>query len=442
MTAAPGGHLGRRGRAGRDDTVDAVVDPTGGSMVDARRAAFERLADERDHAARWRLVLAASLDVAVPAMPLFDGWRPADEAGRALFARLRAADPGAIVAAARPAPVMRPAPRVGHLSFSPDVSEVATMSWDVLEIHSLPAGRLLHRSAHPRSAFTAGYDELLHLGDALVRPASPSGSNRGKMIVRHRRPRWDAESLASFSNRNPLWLARVPGGFVADTEWGLFHGTADGPLPVRATQASTQALLAADPVTGRLAATEPKAQNLIVLDSELRVTARHHLGHALLAGWFLGPARLVTYGDGGVLRSWEVTDDSIVAQGATVSARGGTHPQQLGLTVVPTRGLVVLERPGGPPTWLRAHDLAAAEAPAVYGDRFPVWVSPGEEYAVLRGPDREGEMWDVRQLAVAGLLTRPMGDARPADLVLAQTLDRGGTAVALLDACLAYRFRP
>ena len=87
--------------------------------------------------------------------------------------------------------------------------------------------------------------------------------------------------------------------------------------------------------------------------------------------------------------------------------------------------------------------MASSGTPDVFGSRFPVWVAPGDGYAAFEGMGRVLEVSDLR---LADLLSRPMGEAEPADLDTVRALagtqlgEAASATVELLRACLEHRF--
>jgi hypothetical protein len=114
---------------------------------------------------------------------------------------------------------------------------------------------------------------------------------------------------------------------------------------------------------------------------------------------------------------------------------------------VPGSGLVAIrgDLPGAAVRWLNAETLATVAGPPGMGAARRIWASPGGEYVAVVGADGM-EVHDLRLSDVAGLLARPLADARPEDLAIVRAAagcDAGPgakQAIGLLRACLEYRF--
>lgn len=405
----------------------------------------------------WHEVLEGPLGGAVEAVERFGEWRPADEAGQELFARLAAADPGVIAAFAEPDPcVTIPAEYPQDLTFSPDLSEVALIpgleDTATLEIYAVADGRLVDRRPMPDETLQPWDYQVLHVGDAIVH-LERRDSDRGGWewtVVRRRAPHWSSEVLDEF-NAGTTKLAPVPGGFVVGAGEFFLFGAADGPLrgPVVFRDDRPRTLLTTDPASGRIAVIvgspgSTYAQTeLLVLDADLQVVASAAIngeGQHIHHGWFCGPDRLLTHGRWYHVKSWEVAGESLVVQRSRHldkwEHRYASHLPPLGTTPLPGSMRVAVERDGNPPLWLDACTVEILETPS-FGSRCPLWVSPGGEYVVFEARE-ETEIHDLRQLELADLLTRPMARVRPSDVDAVATA--GSAAVLeLLKACVTYR---
>jgi hypothetical protein len=230
------------------------------------------------------------------------------------------------------------------------------------------------------------------------------GEYRHWRVVRHRRPDWSREILAESIGGHGVRLGAIPGGFVVVAPHHFLLGTADGPLtapvPHPALADGEATLLATDPASGRMAVTLDYTKRLVVFDAGLRVLGETELAHDdAYDAWFCGPETLVTFGRFRAIRSWCIEDGSLVVQGHTwlpkEDVQFGDYTFPLGLTAVPSTGLIAFARTSDPPQWYDARTLEIVAAPEVFGDRFPVWMSPGERYAIVQ--DHSGlQVYDVR----------------------------------------------
>ncbi|URM99255.1 hypothetical protein LUW76_35760 [Actinomadura madurae] len=385
------------------------------------------------------------------ALRRLEDWRPGDAAGRRLFEQLAAADPKAIQAAAalraRPVPVKY----CRHLAFHPDLSEFAVVQAQgreyYVEIYSLPDGESLERFALPTGRSRPIYDNLLHLGEAIVLTASFLRQRDNVHIIRHRRPGWAREVLATSSLGFRPGLAAVPGGFVAGGKGRFLRGGASGPLREAPVEGDAM-LLAGDAVSGRLAALigDYPDTAFTVLDADLRVLARMPVkseSDRFFIAWFRGPDTVLSHGMWNQLKAWKVDDGAVIRQGTAqlpkYELQFAPHVFPLGVTCVPGRDLVAVEFPSSPPRWYGGAELQRIKTPAPFDERFPLFMSPAGEYVFF-------EKDDTLQLAnsrLAELVTRPMGLLRAADLATPalddDRLDENGRAVMrLLRARLDY----
>jgi hypothetical protein len=397
---------------------------------------LDQLAQQGRWPALWDRVRATSLDRAVPAMRLFGDWQPGESAARALFARLAAAEPATIAAAAAPAVTTIPVRFSNHLAFAPDLTRIAVQPTlgepGTTEIYTLPGADLVARLGivGERSPWSC---QLVYVDGAVVHLEWREDDRRRWRVVRHRLPDWSREVLADSVEGHAVRIGAIPGGFVVVAPHHFLLGTADGPLsePIAhpALRDRTAMLLTTDPASGRMAVTLEYEEQLLVFDAGLRVLGEVRLRHAEAhCAWFCGPETLVTYGRFRALRSWLVQDGSLVVRGHTwlpkIDTQFGNHSFPLGLTTMPSRRLVAFERAVEPPLWYDAGSLREVAAPATFADRFPVWLSPSDQYAIFQ--DAQGlHVHDVGLLDLARLVTTPRSDVTRADLATVGTLAAG-----------------
>jgi hypothetical protein len=296
----------------------------------------------------------------------------------------------------------------GNLAFAPDLTQLAVQPSlaqpKATEIYALSDGSLVTRLDITDDT-SPWPDQLVYVDDAIVYLEwREDGDVRRWRVVRYRRPGWSREVLAESIAGHQVSLGAIPGGFVVGAPDHLRFGTADGPLsdPVRhpALAEGEATLLTTDPTSGRMAFTTPYPQRLVVLDATLQIVAEAELRqNEAYHGWFCKAETLVTFGMFKALRSWRIADGSLVVQGHTwlpkEDVQFGEHSWPLGLTVVPSRNLVAFARISDPPSWYDARTLDVALAPAQFGDRFPVWMSPADRYAGVL--DYSGlHVYDVR----------------------------------------------
>ncbi|WP_432972865.1 hypothetical protein [Dactylosporangium sp. CA-233914] len=404
----------------------------------------------------WRSVLDGRLDHAVSAMAELADSRPGNPKAQALFDQFAAADPRAVRRAGslitRPLPVRHP----DSLAFAPDLCEFAVLGRlgqrNRVEMFDLPTGE-------PRDSFLLRpdregdplYRDVVHLGDAIVVTESYNGPRNHLSIVRYRRPGWVREVIAEPTSWFYPGMAAVPGGFIVGGAGEFLIGSGDGPIR-QAPADGDVTVLAGDPISGRVAVTIrptfPEPPSFAVLDPDLRVVARHTARSEtdeVAIAWFCGPDRVLTCGMWKYLRAWEAVGGELVQQGGEYlpkyELQFPTHQFPLGLTYVPGHDLVALEFPAAPPRWYDPARLDRVEAPDPFGKQgFPLWISPGGEYALLEDHDGVLELADLR---LANLVTRPMAGLGPADLEpLArregQLDDDAKLVLSLLRARLAY----
>jgi hypothetical protein len=284
-------------------------------------------------------------------------------------------------------------------SFSPDLSELAVITGVedalVLETFSVRDERPLERHQLAPDTWPTSSKDVVHLGEAVVHlEMDMSETPRRWRLVRHRDG--VAEVLREFCEEHTVRLLPSPDGFVLGARHFFLFGGASG--PVREVESTANnALHASDPATGRMAvvlsATDSSysQRELQVLDAELRVVAGAPIegeGSHVHAAWFCGSDTLVTYGQWHVLKSWRLDGESLADIGGKAFSKYDRrylpHLLPLGITTLPISGLVVVESEDFKPhSWFDARTYAEVEAPEAIGSGFPVWVSPGEEYAAV-----------------------------------------------------------
>ncbi len=240
----------------------------------------------------------------------------------------------------------------------------------------------------------------------------------------------------------------VKGCPPAERKFGQAHllfGTGDGPLrgPLHqpALADGEAMLLATDPESGRMAVTLDFTRRLVVLDADLQVLGERILEQAeAYHGWFCGPDTLVTFGMFSAIRSWRIEDGELVVEGHTWLSkddiRYDNYSWPLGLSPLPSRKSLAFARVDEPPSWYDARTLTPVPAPAVFGDRFPLWMSPRDRYALI--PDRPRvtkrlEVIDVPALEVARLVTTPINVVTIAELDMVDTGSLAAGALTVFD---------
>lgn len=272
-----------------------------------------RLAARHDWDALWRLVRRLPLVQAVAAMPAFgNAWRPADEPGRELFARLAGAAPEPTAEARRAllASTVREigrAPENYLVSISLDGRELALAGilYPALYLDLIELPSLVRRRRDVVKHWPAG---VLHLGDGIL-------IWNGFSVVRYTRDGaedlYTEEVLPSAAGLRIRAARHYPGGFVALLSTGsrdpdrLRFATGSGQVIRDVALASLGIsgevrLCAADPGTGRLALSN--GHFLWIVDGDpdsdraraLEVSGYAPLEAPLAGGSFAGPGRLVT----------------------------------------------------------------------------------------------------------------------------------------------------
>ena len=419
------------------------------------------LAGRREWAGLWRLTLSLPLAETVGAVRRLPGdWRPADQAAWPLLAALAAADPEAVRALTRPAPVRMCAAddEAIDLDISPDGSEVVTCmkvrGRKVSGRYALADGQLLERYH--------GVSSLVHLGDAVV---SVDG-RRGVLTVRHGAGR-STHKLARTAERSGGALARGGDGFVLAACGRLLYGTATGtrlsditPPGLRLGKRDLVSYLVSEPYAGRVASVivrldRDAPNDLVVLGPDFSAIAVHPQVPPPYSGMvgFCGPGRLITYELDRTplmgLRSWEVTSSGVLSR-TTTRLRHSHFFRVLSPWRLVIRYDRVAQGQFAETAWLDAATLQEVARPAALTclptrmTRLPAVSRDGRCVAFPSGRG-ELEVHDLLREKVSELIRRPLGDFGHADAAAVTELagfGEGGTSLAvigLLQACLSYR---
>jgi hypothetical protein len=409
-----------------------------------------QLADRRDWSGLWRLVRDLPLARAVAAARQFDdGWRPADERGRALFARLANADPRAVSTArdALAAPVvvnieMDHVPTGG--SFSPDgrrllIATARGGRYSGCRILELPGGAPVER--HDYNGKHAP-PAVLHLGSAFFVVGM-----RGFTV-------WELVRYAAGQpevtdwHHAPIFIAAHPSGFVLqkrDQPVQLRDPRGEVTRKITVTPVPRQPrLVAADPGSGRLAMTGYPL--LRIVDSDTRTVLASTVirpDRIIASACFLGPDRVALFSLEEALL-YRLAGPELNPVGLERAAKGWGRP-------VPLRAeLAVLD--GDRVRYLRADTLADVAEPREFAGRrgTALWGSAdGRSHAL--GGSREGRGFvDVAwggETAVTALADRPMGSMTLRDLAAATAAaaelapsPAAWPFLQLLRQCLRHRF--
>jgi len=422
--------------------VRVIADRSGQALagVEADYLAGQ-LADVHDWERLWRLIPTMPLASAVRAARLFPDWRPADDLGRAFFARLAGTDPDAITALGQAAVT-----RLDRVkgkdwfyapSFAPDNSEISLGGM----IFALPSGRVVE-----------DYDvkgQELALGDATI-VHRVNEAPYGLTAVRNA-PGRPPETLL----RHDTAIDRTPDGFVAAADGKLWFGNATGSwsrvapveLPI-GDDTSNEDLHAADPVSGNLVFVVKKrdtddddhTKHLVLVDANQQVLAvSRSYDRFRYALTFVGPEQILVENlRGDVLELWRRHGTDLVLA-ATADLGFGPAP-------LLARNLVVVRRDDRL-VWLDAGTLVEVDPPA----GFPVRDSRMVSFSLdgsLAAVEVEGRVvvYDLRLQQLADLAARSLSQARVVDLETADALRKGqlaspaGEVVELLRAGLVYRF--
>jgi hypothetical protein len=261
------------------DLVRAVVVDRPGRVRTGAEIDYltRRLAGAREWAELWQLVRDAPVVPAVVAMPLFADWLPAADADRSLFARLAAASPAAVAAAAEVVRVGRRnqiggSANAGDVAFAPDHSRLAVTEYGVLlRIYSLPGGkRITMRRECP---WPPG--SMVYLGDRILATEQFGNGARPSRLF-----------LLKGSRSTILWpdgypqdvrkVVRVGATYVVATNDGLLF---DDGRRVRCEELGLSgdwswpfgfAGLPADATCGRIALGARDRHDLVILDEDRR----------------------------------------------------------------------------------------------------------------------------------------------------------------------------
>jgi hypothetical protein len=418
-----------------------------------------RLARDHAWAELWDLVRDAPLPQAVTAARLFEGPPPDDEAARRLLDRLAATDRTAVEsqAAAWVTPVRIRGTMINDVAFAPDASQIVVATASEITVYSLPGGR--HVSTTSRNAEGPGYPiggGVVHLGDDIVyaerhdkRRSRPGSDDVGDWWVMYWRPPasvglvWPKHA-ATFLCVKPVYHPRR---FVAMEERLLQVAGPEEeewipPADLGPAERGTFAGLATEPVRGRIAVVvrnqDDERRDITLMDSGLRVVARSCGDvHAAGSPAFYGPDRLLTLDESDQsIKSWRTSAESLVVAAA---AEGGDR-----LAPLSTLGVVAIDR-DGVLTWRDGETLAPVDGPAALRSRWPSYVSPGGEFAVVRTGDGV-DVYDLRRLQIAELITRPLTNDQPGEMAAVAGLDgheltlEGARLLAVHRARLEQRF--
>jgi hypothetical protein len=428
------------------------------------------LSGGRERARLWRLALDLPLAEAVAAVAQLDRrWRPADEPGRDLLARLAAERPRQLRAVIAPPSSVRLSlrwlgPGIG-VEFAPDGRAVALHHQGTgfglappVIYYELPGGRRKRgfRAFGSTVTLFAGGMVFAALGSYPVSPWF-------RYLPGHGSDRLGQVRQAA-GNR----AAAVRGGFLIAEPARLLYGTAEPGSPVRDVTPPALRLdgdrdafrdIVTDPLTGRLAVHVVRRStvlrdDMLILDPDFSVVGQLTIPfderwRAVSALGFCSPGRLITVH--GVyshkqLRSWAVGPPAVAE--AETELRG-PYPIQ----TLPYTGLI---KTGG--SYLDATTLRPAPCPSALtwgpGPSAPSMLSRDGGYAAIwqyspapegKKPRRKLLVRDLVQQELSEWAARPMAgfsaDDRAAVTILTERL-RGRPperAAALLRDCLAYR---
>ncbi len=418
----------------------------------------------------WRLATELPVRAAIAVAHRFDGWRPGDPAGRALFDRLSRGDPDAIGRAERElrATSVRIAtamPDLRAAAFAPDGGSIVLACsdgmWqaDLVRRFSLPDGVEV-----ARWPVTLHEGALLDLGDVVVLEEqysrfrldelTPDGGSRTLFSQ-------DTYQYGSIEHRSPVPAAD---GFVTSAVGAELLVGSGRPLSVRQIPAlrmppprwSQCRPVAADPGSGRLAVHGHRS--IAVLAPNRQPVAWTDDTRPIHDAAFLGPDHLVTADDRRLTR-WEVSGRRLIPEATGADTGYLTHVTALG-----DRGQILAVGPSGHGhrTRLMLFDAStldpAGELPALFDRRaWCVWASQDGGRIVFSDRDRTAHVHDVVAESVLDALTRPavrlgpLDAQRLADARRRATDGTGGQAwrrrygpavheaFAVLDAVLRYR---
>jgi hypothetical protein len=440
--------------------------------AEERRYLVGQLAARADWDGLWRLALDLPLADAVAATrSIPGGWRPRDEAGRQLLARLASSRPEAVTAVVDAAVTCINLDQHDKLrcDFSPDGSQVAvTTHWmapartrsglphhnHTTTVYALPSGRELDRLRGPFSV------DLLD-ETTLICHYWKSGNVPAYRYVRYS-PRRGSDKI------RPGLFHKVPGGFIMqDFAGALLYGSTVPRSPLRPVVPSGLGqdpagkwlrALGCEQVTGRLAvAVGHDDRALVVLNRDFEVIGRGDgLSGGVLDAEFCGPERLITISGSWFqtlppwrVSSWRVGSSLSLEAEASTSTRG--FPRFLPFA---NRIALATRADIGQPSdqsyqadsYLDPRTLAPADTPPEMRGAGQFWLSPSGDRLATRQSDTELEVRDLRQYGIGERLRRAMARLAPADLGAvraagAHHLSREPAEVtSLLQACLEYRF--
>jgi hypothetical protein len=431
--------------------------------ADAERSwLVAELAGRREWAGLWRLTLSLPLAETVVAVRRLPGdWRPADQAAWPLLAALTAADPEAMRALTRPAPVRMGASddEAIDLDIAPDGSEVVTCMTvrgrDVSGRYSPAGGQLLERYH--------GVSSLVHLGDAVV-----SVDARRRVLTARYGAGQGTRELARTAEPTYGQLVRAGDGFVVATRDRVLYGTVTGtrltditPPGLRLGKRDLVSHLVSEPHAGRAAFAvirldRDAPNDVVVLGPDFSAIAVHPGVPPPYSGMvgLCGPGRLITYELYGTpqmgLRSWEVTSSGI-RSGATTRLGHARFFRVLSPWRLVIRYDEVARGQFEETAWLDAASLQPVDRPAALTclpTRMTGLPAVSKDGRCVAFPSGHGELevHDLLREKVSELIRRPLGDFGHADAVAMTELagfGEGGTSLAvigLLQAYLGYRY--
>jgi hypothetical protein len=378
-------------RAGDLDLVRVVAPRVPGGrlgMLDEDELSYlaGQLAGRRDWARLWQVAQDLPLADAAAVMPSFgDGWRPADDRGQVLFARLARADPAEIARAGKALLRYRTSPKPVEgspicCSFSPDGRRLAVAGRRLAVAGRVgPGPGAIQVFALPGATLAEWYEttfdpeRLLHLDEVIL--ASGTERSTGSSVVTSFaggraevlfRSLWDL-SL----ERHPRGFAallRPPGG--AGAGWRLLICAPGGqvieevsPTGLGVPDHGRLHFCAADPGSGRLVLRA--GEDLWVLGGDpVRVLAHATVGFWISGASFAGPDWVVTHGHkvlyGECVELWHLAGGTLRLQ---ASAYKASDP-----VPIPQHGKIAV-RSGRALKLLDAETLApGAELPAFEGE--------------------------------------------------------------------------
>jgi hypothetical protein len=295
---------------GELDVVRVIADrPDRPLTEDEAGYVADRLARDGAWRELWRLVPTVPLTAASRVVRLFGDWRPPDDAGRALFARLSGTFPDVVTALNSAAVSTVDIARASEVSFSPDNTELAVTHRTGTTVVALPGGDPVasHDGKGQRSVLAFGAGTIVYCG-----------TEPDDWAIVRRTPGRPREVL--LADKPGAMIGRTPDGFaVVSRGDGIWFGTPDGTwsreahgpdLPVTVPEAML--LVATDPASGQLAISE--VGSLVLVDANLTVLARGKLApYEFVRGTFVAPGHLVTRGLGDQsLVSWRVDGTDLV----------------------------------------------------------------------------------------------------------------------------------